>query len=266
MIGFVFYIIVGAFTENLTEKTFSDDQYYQSEEWPKLVAFLVTGVIIWFLGQYLDHRGMKKLVDSQTNEEVVIKKTNSLLLIPMKYWGLIFFALGISFSFANSPKIEGSKVNLTNNETPAIEQPSSDSEKLQLPTPEPLEDLYYGGFNGTWVGRLQSITPDSSDYPSVLNAVNGKWGLEIKIVVDNQDVKVFRRPSQDWNEAKAGEFTISTHKTNAVIFATNSSEDIYDETGYGGWVETWNITLSHKRRKYFICLLGKGSKQLSRTL
>jgi hypothetical protein len=104
------------------------------------------------------------------------------------------------------------------------------------------EDLYYGGFDGAWEGKLKARALD-------LPTLDEKFATEfdLKLQIQDATVRVFAKPKgKDWEEAKKGEFRIAVHKTNAVIYASSSADDVYDKTGSGGWVETWNITATHK--------------------
>ncbi|GEM_PF-1808360 len=109
------------------------------------------------------------------------------------------------------------------------------------------DDLYYGDFNGSWEGTLYLIGLDLPGFPYTLSTKEiDKNGGESKIVVSGQNVEVYYKWKGKWKEVKPGQFKINKHKTNAIIFAINSSSDVYDKTGSGGWVETWNFTLTYK--------------------
>jgi len=105
-------------------------------------------------------------------------------------------------------------------------------------------DLYMGGFDGTWVGKLRTIAPAAYDAA----AGSGKEGEEFEyaIVAAGQAAKVYLRSDGKWREVKPGIFRIAAHKTNATVIATDSARDVRDTTGNGGWVETWSFVLTHK--------------------
>lgn len=86
-------------SELLTEAAFKDDQYYQLHGWPKFVAILVAGAVVWFLGRYLNTRGAKRLIDPETNKEIWMKNSHTFFFIPMEYWGPAFLVLGIILLF-----------------------------------------------------------------------------------------------------------------------------------------------------------------------
>ena len=93
---------------------------------------------------------------------------------------------------------------------------------------------YYGGFDGTWEGKLKQLVsyPD----PKQVSQVDL---LERRLIISGDSVRVYSRQDGKWLESKPGAYRIFTHKTNAVIFATNSD---------AGWVETHNYTITHKGR------------------
>lgn len=85
-------------TEFVVEKIFNDDQLYQ-EGWPKLVGFIVAGLLIGPIGMYLNKKPEKVLYDPETNESVVIRNNHSFFFIPMQYWGAILWVLGVIIFF-----------------------------------------------------------------------------------------------------------------------------------------------------------------------
>jgi hypothetical protein len=104
------------------------------------------------------------------------------------------------------------------------------------------QDLYYGGFDGTWKGkidfqRLDFKTPDKKGSAD-------ERGLSI--VISGGNVRVFIEIKNEMVEVKPGQFHLQTHKTNALIYAIDSSTDVLDKTGSGGWVEAWTYTVTHK--------------------
>lgn len=95
----------------------------------------------------------------------------------------------------------------------------------------------FGGFDGVWEGRLyygKNLLYPFETYPK---------DLRIKIAIKSDKVNVYLFSNDEWDEITPGLFRIETHKSNAVIFALNSSKDV---PGRGGWVETWNFTLTHR--------------------
>jgi hypothetical protein len=107
------------------------------------------------------------------------------------------------------------------------------------------QDLYYGGFDGAWEGTLKYIDPSAYDS---LRGYNIPDGVGLRIVISGNNASVFYKNEDGWSEVKPGLFHIVAHKTNAIVYAIESSRDVMDETGQGGWVETWNFTITHKDR------------------
>ena len=104
------------------------------------------------------------------------------------------------------------------------------------------EDLYYGGFDGTWQGGLKPFDPDL-----VSQWRNGdRSDINFRFQIKGSIARVFFQSDGAWIEAKNWQFRIAVHKTNAVIYAIDSSSDEYGKTDSGGWVETWNFTVTHK--------------------
>ncbi|WP_019637128.1 hypothetical protein [Paenibacillus fonticola] len=67
---------------------------------PLALIFIVSGMIIWFLGKALNANSGKILVDPETGEQYRMGTQHSLFFIPMHYWGLIGLVLGLYFIVA----------------------------------------------------------------------------------------------------------------------------------------------------------------------
>ncbi len=106
------------------------------------------------------------------------------------------------------------------------------------------QDLYLGGFDGTWEGTitLKSIDLKTSE------PTGSAFGIVYRIAVNDAAVRVFtfNKNKNAWNESKPNTFRIVRHKTNAVIYAIDSAQDVMDKTGSGGWVETSIFIITHK--------------------
>ena len=120
------------------------------------------------------------------------------------------------------------------------------------------DDIYMGGFDGVRKGTLKWVIPKLHDQSAILSSdwISKHEGMQIRLVIQKNAAKVFLKYPDEWREIMPGKFNSKSHKTNAIVSAFNSSDDIYDKTVKGGWVETWNFTLTHKSKEiiyvYFI--------------
>ena len=79
--------------EFVTENIFQDENYYQQQAWPLAVALTIAGAISYFIGVRLNRRGERRLIDPETNEEVVLAgSSHTLFFIKMHWWAPILFA------------------------------------------------------------------------------------------------------------------------------------------------------------------------------
>ena len=106
------------------------------------------------------------------------------------------------------------------------------------------QDLYFGGFNGTWEGTVSTRKMDLKTF----DFIGERSDRTIRLVIADATARVllFNKSKNAWGEVKPTQFRIESHKTNAIVYAVNSSSDVMDQTGSGGWVETWNFTITHK--------------------
>ncbi len=86
-------------TEVVLESIFADETYYQAHGWPKLLGFVIAGILVWFLGNFLNTADSKKIRDPETGKKMIVRGDHTLFFIPMEYWGPIFLILGFIFLF-----------------------------------------------------------------------------------------------------------------------------------------------------------------------
>lgn len=60
------------------------------------ISFVVSGIVIWFLGRYLNasSKTERKLIDPETNEEVLLKSKHTIFWIPLEYFAIPVILLG----------------------------------------------------------------------------------------------------------------------------------------------------------------------------
>ena len=69
--------------------------YYRSSRWAMPLALLLASGIIFFVGQKLNRKPGKVVIDKETNEEYILKSTHSLFWIPLQYWGIVTAVLAV---------------------------------------------------------------------------------------------------------------------------------------------------------------------------
>ena len=95
--------------------------------------------------------------------------------------------------------------------------------------------------DGVWEGTLQQLTGNlivEKKFPD----------SDLKIVVNGEESAVFVKENGKWDEVKPGKFTVTRHKTNAVILAIDSGDNKH-------WVETWNISVTSKEPNVLLIYL-----------
>ncbi|MNJ30037.1 hypothetical protein D3C77_246230 [compost metagenome] len=58
-------------------------------------SYIVSGVVIWYVGKAFNADSCRVLVDEETGERYRIKHKHSFLYIPMHYWGPIGLGVGL---------------------------------------------------------------------------------------------------------------------------------------------------------------------------
>ncbi|WP_411680960.1 hypothetical protein [Clostridium thailandense] len=88
-------------TEYSVEILFNNQNYYQEHGWPKFLAFLIAGILCFFIGRALNKNNSKIYIDKETGKEILIKKRHSFFFINMEYWAIIFLIIGMAVSLVN---------------------------------------------------------------------------------------------------------------------------------------------------------------------
>ncbi|MBI1871095.1 MAG: hypothetical protein HYS07_07885 [Chlamydiae bacterium] len=100
-LGFLVAVITFAMLvlTELGAKAMFNLSYYQDHGWPKMFAFVVSGVMVWVLGRFLSKKPGRVVIDKGTGKELELKKGHSLFFIKMEYWGPILIVIGMVLLF-----------------------------------------------------------------------------------------------------------------------------------------------------------------------
>ena len=55
-----------------------------------LINTCVSSYLLWIIGKRLNRNNLRRLIDTKTNEEVILKINHSLFFIKIQYWWLFF--------------------------------------------------------------------------------------------------------------------------------------------------------------------------------
>lgn len=101
-LGFLVVIIFIAavlFTEFAVEILTGNDQFYQENAWVMLIGMLIAAASTYCLHRLLLLKKGRVVVDKETGQEIVLRSRHSLFFIDVKWWPVLFVALGIVFLF-----------------------------------------------------------------------------------------------------------------------------------------------------------------------
>ena len=92
-------IIVFLLTSISVDLIFHNDEYFASHRWPRLVAFWIMGLLVWYVGRSLNKKEARVVIDKKTGEEFTLKSEHSFVFISLQHWAYLLFVLGIVFLF-----------------------------------------------------------------------------------------------------------------------------------------------------------------------
>ena len=106
-LGFLVAVIVFAnslIANLITNIITGSETYWEEHQWPLALSLVVSAIICWFLGKYLDGRKGRILIDKETGEEVRVGSVHELFFINVHLWGpilLIFAVIELIYDFVS---------------------------------------------------------------------------------------------------------------------------------------------------------------------
>jgi hypothetical protein len=83
------------------DAVYGDGFYKAQSSWFAPLMFILSSPLIYYIGYKLNDKNEKILIDPETNEEVILKKSNDLFWIPMQYWAFIVVSISIWTYFSS---------------------------------------------------------------------------------------------------------------------------------------------------------------------
>jgi hypothetical protein len=101
--GFGILVFVFAFgcslVMNLLMNPLFGDEYFETHAWPLSLALVVAGALSWIVGNALNGRRSKMLIEKETGREIVLRPNHTLFFVKMQYWGPILIVLALASLF-----------------------------------------------------------------------------------------------------------------------------------------------------------------------
>lgn len=86
-------------TEYLSEIITKNDQFYQENDWVKMTGMVLAAALTLGLHKLLNLQKAKRVIDTETGEEIVLRKNHSFFFIPVKWWPAAFLVIGTILMF-----------------------------------------------------------------------------------------------------------------------------------------------------------------------
>src|SRR5437773_1687891 len=67
----------------------TDSPYFLS------LFMLIAGGALWFLGRALNNRPGRTLIDKESGQEVVVRRSHTFFWVKMEYWGILIAAYAV---------------------------------------------------------------------------------------------------------------------------------------------------------------------------
>lgn len=77
------------------------DNFYKNSESAMPLVLLLSAVLVLFVGNKLNNKPGRKLIDPESNELVELKETHTMFWVPLQYWSVIIIAVSAWMYLAN---------------------------------------------------------------------------------------------------------------------------------------------------------------------
>lgn len=75
--------------------------FYKTGSWPLPLAFMLSAIPVVILGQKLNKKPGRIVIDPENNEKLELKKIHSFFWVPLQYWALVLCGLSIWIYLSN---------------------------------------------------------------------------------------------------------------------------------------------------------------------
>ncbi|MFA4986123.1 MAG: hypothetical protein WC712_06025 [Candidatus Brocadiia bacterium] len=87
-------------TKSVSSSVSGNERYYAENGWVILIGMLCAAAVTYWLHTFLSKRSEETVVDAETGEKTTVKLSHSFMVIPVKWWPVVFIAIGVIFLFA----------------------------------------------------------------------------------------------------------------------------------------------------------------------
>jgi len=68
--------------------------FFEESRWPKMLSFLLAGLLCFLIGKRLDQNKMSSIfIDEKTKEEIILETKHTFFFIDIKLWGMCILPL-----------------------------------------------------------------------------------------------------------------------------------------------------------------------------
>jgi len=90
---------------SLLAQTFFDSVYgagfYKASQWAMPLVILLSALPVYIMGDKLNNKPGRVVIDAQTNERIELKKTHSMFWLPLQYWSILIISISLWMYLAN---------------------------------------------------------------------------------------------------------------------------------------------------------------------
>jgi hypothetical protein len=107
LVGLIAFLSLLA-VDFLTWARFHDHHYYEKHGWPKLLGFVIAGLIVWRLGprglSMEERTYLTPATVAAANVRTIFREADSFFFVPVRYWPWILCSIGMIFFVASGQR------------------------------------------------------------------------------------------------------------------------------------------------------------------
>lgn len=89
----VVFLVITFGAQALFARLTGDGRYFLHHQFVGLLIFAFAGIVVWFLGRFMNRKPLEVMELDQHGRKLVPKARHTIWFIPAEYWGPILFLL-----------------------------------------------------------------------------------------------------------------------------------------------------------------------------
>lgn len=122
------FILIGVLYVSF-EQAVMGDATPENPGWGLWPVFVVTAVVLWFLGRRMNADSKRIVIDTETGEEIALDRSHSFFFLKMQYWAIPMLILAAADLASGPPEYRERRAK-KDREAATVQEPEASEEDL----------------------------------------------------------------------------------------------------------------------------------------